>query len=242
VPLSAHAGPPPPPPRCPLRPAARRRCRDEDPAAPARRAARGRVVGLGDGPTRAGPHSRHPQPDPRPHRTRRRGPQPCRPDKDQLGEPGQPDGPARTRPACAVRTDGTHLLAPGCLRDTGHSIGEIVAKTGIARTSLYRHLPPRPAVQLTEAPNTEERATLCRPTGLVDDDDRAVPTRPGGRSGRRQVWFVVEADGRNDQAPVVVLSRHTPSGQRKQRSSRPAAGRRRGNPARSWKCAAQTRS
>ena len=30
-------------------------------------------------------------------------------------------------------------------RDTGHSIADIVAKTGIARTSLYRHLPPRPA-------------------------------------------------------------------------------------------------
>lgn len=40
------------------------------------------------------------------------------------------------------------------LRDAGHSIGEIVAKTGIARTSLYRH---RPAAQLTEAPNTEQR-------------------------------------------------------------------------------------
>jgi DNA invertase Pin-like site-specific DNA recombinase len=35
------------------------------------------------------------------------------------------------------------------LRDTGHSIADIVAKTGIARTSLYRHLPPRPAPLLT---------------------------------------------------------------------------------------------
>jgi len=43
------------------------------------------------------------------------------------------------------------------LRDAGHSIGEIVAKSGIARTSLYRHLPPRPAAQLTEAPTTEQR-------------------------------------------------------------------------------------
>src|SRR5512135_2480558 len=31
------------------------------------------------------------------------------------------------------------------LRDQGHTIAEIVAKTGIPRTSLYRHLPPRPA-------------------------------------------------------------------------------------------------
>ena len=35
------------------------------------------------------------------------------------------------------------------LRDTGATIAEIVAKTGIARTSLYRHLPPRPAEPLT---------------------------------------------------------------------------------------------
>ena len=42
------------------------------------------------------------------------------------------------------------------LRDAGHSISEIVAKTGIARTSLYRHLPPRSLAQLTEAPTTEQ--------------------------------------------------------------------------------------
>jgi len=30
------------------------------------------------------------------------------------------------------------------LRDAGHTIAEIVAKTGITRTSLYRHLPARP--------------------------------------------------------------------------------------------------
>ena len=35
------------------------------------------------------------------------------------------------------------------LRATGHTIAEIVTKSGIARTSLYRHLPPRPAEPLT---------------------------------------------------------------------------------------------
>lgn len=29
------------------------------------------------------------------------------------------------------------------LRDAGHSINDIVAKTAITRTSLYRHVPPR---------------------------------------------------------------------------------------------------
>jgi DNA invertase Pin-like site-specific DNA recombinase len=42
------------------------------------------------------------------------------------------------------------------LRESGHTITEIVAKTGIARTSLYRHMPPRPPVQLTAAPVGQE--------------------------------------------------------------------------------------
>jgi DNA invertase Pin-like site-specific DNA recombinase len=41
------------------------------------------------------------------------------------------------------------------LRETGHTVAEIVAKTGITRSSLYRHLPPR-------AP---ERLTAGAPTG-----------------------------------------------------------------------------
>ena len=35
------------------------------------------------------------------------------------------------------------------LRTEGHTIAEIVEKTGITRTTLYRHLPPRPAQPLT---------------------------------------------------------------------------------------------
>ena len=35
------------------------------------------------------------------------------------------------------------------LREQGHTIAEIVAKTGIPRTSLYRHLPPRPTPAVT---------------------------------------------------------------------------------------------
>ena len=35
------------------------------------------------------------------------------------------------------------------LRGQGDTIAQIVAKTGIARTSLYRHLPPRPAEPVT---------------------------------------------------------------------------------------------
>ena len=37
------------------------------------------------------------------------------------------------------------------LRETGHTMAQIVAKTGITRTTLYRHLPPRPAEPVTAA-------------------------------------------------------------------------------------------
>ncbi len=43
----------------------------------------------------------------------------------------------------------------------GHTIAEIVTKTGITRTSLYRHLAPRPTGSLTAdsetATSTDER-------------------------------------------------------------------------------------
>jgi DNA-binding phage protein len=35
------------------------------------------------------------------------------------------------------------------LRDSGDTVAQVVAKTGIARTSLYRHLPPRAPDLLT---------------------------------------------------------------------------------------------
>jgi len=49
------------------------------------------------------------------------------------------------------------------LRRAGDTIGEIVVKTGITRSSLYRHLPARPAEPLTAA-------------GLALDD--RAPTEP----------------------------------------------------------------
>lgn len=40
------------------------------------------------------------------------------------------------------------------LRESGHTMAEIVAKTGITRTSLYRHLPPRSPEPVTAGPFT----------------------------------------------------------------------------------------
>jgi hypothetical protein len=37
------------------------------------------------------------------------------------------------------------------LHDTGDTIAEIITKTGITRSNLYRHLPPRPAESITAA-------------------------------------------------------------------------------------------
>jgi DNA invertase Pin-like site-specific DNA recombinase len=50
-----------------------------------------------------------------------------------------------------VVVDPSKLAWAAHLRDTGSTIAEIVEKTGIARTSLYRHLPPRPAESATAA-------------------------------------------------------------------------------------------
>jgi len=50
-----------------------------------------------------------------------------------------------------VVVDATKLAYAAHLRDTGHTITDIVAKTGIPRTSLYRHLPPRAADPVTAA-------------------------------------------------------------------------------------------
>jgi len=57
-----------------------------------------------------------------------------------------------------VLVDADKLAYAAHLREAGHSIAEIVAKTGIARPSLYRHLPPRAVEHLTAAPATEQAA------------------------------------------------------------------------------------
>ena len=42
------------------------------------------------------------------------------------------------------------------LRDRGHTMAQIVAKTGMTRSSLYRYLPPRPPAPLTAAEQAEQ--------------------------------------------------------------------------------------
>ena len=71
------------------------------------------------------------------------------------------------------------------LRDSGATIAEIVTKTGITRTSLYRHLPPRPAEPVTAAGTSAPRGNLesiTWPPGYAPD----CPTCRQPTSGLRE--------------------------------------------------------
>lgn len=50
-----------------------------------------------------------------------------------------------------VVVDRDQLEYAAHLRDSGHTIAEVVAKTGITRSTVYRHLPRRAAPSLTAA-------------------------------------------------------------------------------------------
>lgn len=58
-----------------------------------------------------------------------------------------------------VLVDADKVAYAAHLRDNGHTIAEIVAKTGIPRSSLYRHLPPRavPGVTAGDSDNASQR-------------------------------------------------------------------------------------
>ncbi len=60
------------------------------------------------------------------------------------------------------------------LRDRGHTMAQIVATTGMTRSSLYRYLPPRPPAPLTAA----EQAEQAEHTGTTAAATAAVV--PGG--------------------------------------------------------------
>jgi DNA invertase Pin-like site-specific DNA recombinase len=54
------------------------------------------------------------------------------------------------------------------LRDSGQTIAGIVAKTGIPRTSLYRHLPPRAAPTVTADSRAAETEATAMRVGAAD--------------------------------------------------------------------------
>jgi len=52
--------------------------------------------------------------------------------------------------------DPARLAVAVQLRDRGHTMAQIVAKTGMTRSSLYRYLPPRPPAPLTAAEQAKQ--------------------------------------------------------------------------------------
>lgn len=56
--------------------------------------------------------------------------------------------------------DPTKLAYAEHLRNEGHTIAQIVEKTGITRTTLYRHLPPRPPQPLTAEDNHDSHTDI----------------------------------------------------------------------------------
>ncbi len=53
------------------------------------------------------------------------------------------------------------------LRDRGHTMAQIVAKTGMTRSSLYRYLPPRPPAPLTAAEQAVHTGTTAAVSAAV---------------------------------------------------------------------------
>jgi len=129
-----------------------------------------------------------------------------------------------------VLVEADKLAHAAHLRDTGHTVAEIVAKSGIARTSLYRHLPPRPAPLLTVAappaplddlpadgPRQTEGAASARVSLAQDELLEAVDWPDGYRppcpacmrptSGLREQWV-----RRTGVREPVVAARTVPCG------------------------------
>jgi DNA invertase Pin-like site-specific DNA recombinase len=71
-----------------------------------------------------------------------------------------------------VTVDANKLAWAAHLREAGHTVAEIVDKTGIPRTSLYRHLPPRPPEPVTAAGGVSgDRADIS--TSMENSDAEA---------------------------------------------------------------------
>ena len=68
-----------------------------------------------------------------------------------------------------VLVEADQIAYAGHLRDSGHTIADIVAKTGIARSSLYRHLPARPTPSLTAAADTNGGSGSHQPATDADE-------------------------------------------------------------------------
>lgn len=77
------------------------------------------------------------------------------------------------------------LASAAELRDEGATVAEIVAKTGLTRSTLYRHLPARPADPITATTPAEPSAASTAATR--PEDRRGCPTCGYRPSTRREM-------------------------------------------------------
>jgi DNA invertase Pin-like site-specific DNA recombinase len=94
------------------------------------------------------------------------------------------------------------------LRDTGHTIPEIIAKTGIARTTPYRHLPPRLPEQLTVAapPRPADHQAPADHQPLGDQPrSRTVPGKAVHLAAAELLEAVDWPDGYRPPCPACTL-------------------------------------
>lgn len=110
------------------------------------------------------------------------------------------------RPSVVTESQLAHAAQ---LRDAGTTVAEIVAKTGLTRSTLYRHLPPRPAELVTVAPAAPIEAERVVPATVSTPgpgEDRLTCPTCGYRPPTRQeagshlddldmVWLHVDSDG-----------------------------------------------
>ncbi|MDV2477310.1 recombinase family protein [Rhodococcus zopfii] len=94
------------------------------------------------------------------------------------------------------------------LRDGGATVAEIVAKTGLTRSTLYRHLPTRPADPVTAAPTPSAHTPTvsAEPDTAAGSEDRLECPTCGYRPSTRRamiphlddldtVWLHLDPDG-----------------------------------------------
>lgn len=97
----------------------------------------------------------------------------------------------------------------------GVAPGEIAKVLGVGRAAVYRHLNagPRKDTPIEDRAPDPPVSVVKQGQALLQASSTTTgtqaPTRSGARTAGRHAWFVLEADGRNDQAPGAVLSRHT---------------------------------
>jgi len=100
----------------------------------------------------------------------------------------------------------------------GVAPGELAKVLGVGRATVYRHLDAGPGKdtpiedRASDPPVSvvqQGQAVLQASLTMSTMTSTQAPTRRGARTAGRHAWFVLEADGRNDQAPGAVLSRQT---------------------------------